>query len=142
MIFYREVDMSQLIESVNIECVNAPTLIAPKGHYSHCVTANGLVFISGQLPVDKLGNAITNASFQEQTSLVLANLQACLSSVNCDKTHLVQFRVYIANMENWPLFNQIYAKWIGEHRPARAVAGVSELHFGAALEIEAIAVSV
>lgn len=124
-----------------IECVNAPTLIAPKGHYSHCVTANGLVFISGQLPIDKAGNAITDTSFQEQAALVLDNLQACLDAVNCSKAHLVQVRVYISDMKNWPYFNQIYANWIGEHRPARAVAGVSELHFGAALEIEAIAVS-
>ncbi|MEX9905469.1 RidA family protein [Providencia rettgeri] len=127
--------------SQRIECVNAPTLIAPKGHYSHCVTANGLVFISGQLPVDKLGNAVIDVSFQKQASLVLDNLQACLDAVNCSKAQLVQVRVYIADMENWPLFNQVYANWIGDHRPARAVAGVAELHFGAALEIEAVAVS-
>ncbi|MRF66025.1 RidA family protein [Escherichia coli] len=133
---HNEVNMSQ-----RIECVNAPTLIAPKGHYSHCVTANGLVFISGQLPVDKLGNAVIDVSFQKQASLVLDNLQACLDAVNCSKAQLVQVRVYIADMENWPLFNQIYANWMGDHRPARAVAGVAELHFGAALEIEAVAVS-
>ncbi|MEY0629893.1 RidA family protein, partial [Providencia rettgeri] len=103
--------------SQRIECVNAPTLIAPKGHYSHCVTANGLVFISGQLPVDKLGNAMTDVAFQEQATLVLANLQACLDAVNCSKAHLVQVRVYITDMENWTLFNQIYASWIGVHRP-------------------------
>ncbi|EFE55542.1 putative endoribonuclease L-PSP [Providencia rettgeri DSM 1131] len=133
---HNEVNMSQ-----RIECVNAPTLIAPKGHYSHCVTANGLVFISGQLPVDKLGNAVIDVSFQKQASLVLDNLQACLDAVNCSKAQLVQVRVYIADMENWPLFNQVYANWIGDHRPARAVAGVAELHFGAAIEIEAVAVS-
>ncbi|MCL0010081.1 RidA family protein [Providencia rettgeri] len=133
---HNEVNMSQ-----RIECVNAPTLIAPKGHYSHCVTANGLVFISGQLPVDKLGNAVIDVSFQKQASLVLNNLQACLDAVNCSKAQLVQVRVYIADMENWPLFNQVYANWIGDHRPARAVAGVAELHFGAAIEIEAVAVS-
>ncbi|MGZ0011598.1 RidA family protein [Providencia hangzhouensis] len=115
--------------------------LPPKGHYSHCVTANGLVFISGQLPVDKLGNAVIDVSFQKQASLVLDNLQACLDAVNCSKAQLVQVRVYIADMENWPLFNQIYANWMGDHRPARAVAGVAELHFGAALEIEAVAVS-
>lgn len=133
---HNEVNMSQ-----RIECVNAPTLIAPKGHYSHCVTANGLVFISGQLPVDELGNAVIDVSFQKQASLVLDNLQACLDAVNCSKAQLVQVRVYIADMKNWPLFNQIYASWMGDHRPARAVAGVAELHFGAALEIEAVAVS-
>ena len=84
---------------------------------------------------------MADVAFQEQATLVLANLQACLDAVNCSKAHLVQVRVYITDMENWPLFNQIYASWIGDHRPARAVAGVAELHFGAALEIEAIAMS-
>ncbi|EJD6370550.1 RidA family protein [Providencia huaxiensis] len=124
----------------SIKYANASTLVPPKGHYSHCVSANGFVFISGQLPIDALGNAATNISFTEQTKLVLNNLQACLDTVNCTKANLVQVRIYITDMNNWNSFNQIYAEWIGNYRPARAVAGVAELHFGAALEIEATAV--
>ncbi|MBP6123412.1 MULTISPECIES: RidA family protein [Providencia] len=121
--------------------LNAPGLIPPKGHYSHCVTANGFVFISGQLPVDHEGNPRVDLPFKQQAELVLENVTACLDAAGIAKKHLVQVRVYILNMDNWNSFNQVYAQWIGEYRPARAVAGVSELHFGAELEIEVTAVS-
>lgn len=124
----------------SIQYINAPALIPPRGHYSHCVNANGFVFISGQLPVDASGQAITDAPFKVQAELVLNNLDACLSAANLTKASLVQVRVYIADMNDWQEFNLIYAAWIGDFRPARAVAGVSELHFNAALEIEATAV--
>lgn len=127
--------------SQSIQYINAPELTPPRGHYSHCVNTNGLVFISGQLPVDASGQAITTTSFKAQAELVLSNIDACLSAANITKAHLVQVRVYIADMNDWQEFNQIYAAWIGDYRPARAVAGVSELHFNAALEIEATAVS-
>lgn len=132
--------MFEVAMSQSIQYINAPTLIPPRGHYSHCVSANGFVFISGQLPVDASGQAITDAPFKVQAELVLNNLDACLSAANLTKASLVQVRVYIADMNDWQEFNQIYAAWIGDFRPARAVAGVSELHFNAALEIEATAV--
>ncbi|MTC74442.1 RidA family protein [Providencia sp. wls1919] len=138
--------MSQNTVSTNIVCsnivyTNASQLVPPRGHYSHTVTANGFVFVSGQLPTDSQGNVHADAPFAEQAELVLANLEACLSASGVGRQQLVQVRVYIADMDNWPVFNQIYANWIGEFRPARAVAGVSELHFGAGIEIEATAVA-
>ncbi|MGL5954796.1 RidA family protein [Providencia rustigianii] len=125
----------------SITYTNAQGLIPPRGHYSHCVTANGFIFISGQLPVDSHGTVHTNVPFAQQAEQVLSNLEACLTACGVGKQHLVQVRVYIADMNDWQVFNQIYATWIGEYRPARAVAGVSELHFGAGLEIEATAVA-
>ncbi|MTC71642.1 RidA family protein [Providencia sp. wls1914] len=133
--------MSQNTVSTNIIYTNAPQLVPPRGHYSHTVTANGFVFVSGQLPTDSQGNVHADSPFAEQAELVLANLEACLSASGVGRQQLVQVRVYIADMDNWPFFNQIYANWIGEFRPARAVAGVSELHFGAGIEIEATAVA-
>lgn len=134
--------MSQNNVYSDIIYTNAPQLIPPRGHYSHTVTANGFVFVSGQLPTDSQGNVHADASFAQQAELVLANLDACLSASGVGRQQLVQVRVYIADMDNWPVFNQIYANWIGEFRPARAVAGVNELHFGAGIEIEATAVAV
>lgn len=133
--------MNQNTAYTDIVYTNASQLVPPRGHYSHTVTANGFVFISGQLPTDSQGNVHADAPFAEQAELVLANLEACLSASGISQQQLVQVRVYIADMDNWPVFNQIYANWIGEFRPARAVAGVSELHFGAGIEIEATAVA-
>ncbi|MRT55169.1 RidA family protein [Enterobacteriaceae bacterium RIT693] len=114
---------------------------APVGHYSHTTTAGGLVFISGQLPITTEGDPRCDASFEDQARLVLQNIDACLRCVGVTKQHLVSVRVYITDISFWPLFDNIYAEWIGEHRPSRAVAGVSQLHYGAAIEVEAVALS-
>lgn len=123
----------------DITCANSSAITPPAGHYSHVCLAAGQVFISGQLPIRPDGTALTGHSFEEQTAQVLANLEACLTCAGVDKESLVQVRVYVTDIANWPIFNELYAAWIGGHRPARAVAGVAELHFDLAVEVEAIA---
>ncbi len=112
---------------------------SPVGHYSHGCSAAGLLFISGQLPVTPEGELSDKASFEEQAKQVLDNLESCLAAGNSRKELLVMVRIYLTNMANWPAFNEIYARWLGNWKPARAVVGVAELHYGVALEIEAIA---
>ncbi len=124
-----------------IACANSTALAQPGGHYSHICTAAGLVFISGQLPITPEGTALTDRSFEEQSTQVLANIEGCLAQAGLGKDSLVQVRVYVTDIRNWPSFNKLYAAWIGVHKPARAVAGVSELHHGLAVEIEAIALA-
>jgi reactive intermediate/imine deaminase len=111
----------------------------PIGHYSRAVVANGFVFVSGQLPIGREGNPIAQASFEAQVLQVLENLDAALESVGSRRALLQQVRVYITNIQNWSLFNAIYAKWLGEHRPARAVVPVPELQYGLQIEVEAVA---
>jgi 2-iminobutanoate/2-iminopropanoate deaminase len=123
----------------DITLKNAAGCLPPAGHYSHCAIANGFVFISGQLPITADGQKKADAPFAEQVELVLQNLDACLAEAGVSRRHLVQVRVHVTDIDQWPLFNQIYADWIGDFRPARAVAGVSQLHYGAALEVDAIA---
>lgn len=131
--------MNQAIQRSDIYCTNSSELSSPAGHYSHvCMTA-GQVFISGQLPIQQDGTPLSDSSFEEQARQVLENVDACLACVGLDKTRLTQVRIYVTDIRNWPLFNEIYASWLGDHRPARSVAGVKELHFGTAVEIEAIA---
>jgi 2-iminobutanoate/2-iminopropanoate deaminase len=120
---------------------NSAELRPPAGHYSHTCTAAGLVFVSGQLPIDIDGKPMGNQPFERQAEQVLANVDACLRAAGSDRTRLIQVRVYVTDMKLWSVFNQIYANWIGEHRPARAVAGVASLHFGLLLEVEAVALS-
>ena len=83
----------------------------------------------------------TEASFEEQTRLVLQNIDACLAGAGVSRQHLVSVRVYVTDINQWPTFNKIYGEWIGDFRPSRAVAGVAELHYGFALEVEAIALA-
>jgi reactive intermediate/imine deaminase len=118
---------------------NPAALAKPGGHYSHVAIANGFAFVSGQLPIDAQGNKLADASFEAQAEQVLANVKAALESVGSSIAQLVQVRVYIVEIENWMSFNQIYARWAGEARPARAVVPVPQLHYGFKIEVEATA---
>lgn len=124
-----------------IVCANSPALSPPGGHYSHVCIAAGQVFLSGQLPIGADGKPLTGAPFEAQVRQVLSNIEACLATAGVGKQHLLQVRVYVTDMAHWPAFNAIYADWIGAHRPARAVAGVAQLHFGLAVEVEAVALA-
>ncbi|MFM0729292.1 RidA family protein [Paraburkholderia sediminicola] len=118
---------------------NPAALAKPGGHYSHVAIANGFVFVSGQLPINAQGEKLAEASFEVQAEQVLANVQAALEGVGSNIAQLVQVRVYIADVEHWASFNQIYARWAGEARPARAVVPVPHLHYGLKVEVEVTA---
>lgn len=121
-----------------ITLINTPALQLPVGHYSHLALHSGLAFISGQLPVDAEGHALAHKPFPEQARQVLRNLDACLTEIGVVRDRLLQVTCYITDMANWPVFDAIYQEWIGDHRPARAVAGAGELHYGSAIEVHAI----
>lgn len=124
---------------MSIALFNAAGLVAPAGNYSHVAIAGGLIFISGQLPLLADGRPLTTASFDDQARLTLNNLEACLVAAGVTKRHLVQVRVHLVRIGDWQAFDAIYTEWIGTHRPARAVIGCAALHYGVALEVEAVA---
>jgi reactive intermediate/imine deaminase len=122
-----------------IVLTNPDSMAPPGGHYSHAVKANGFVFISGELPIARDGTKLVDAPFERQAQQVLDNVAAALTGAGSAVERLVQVRVYVTDIANWPAFNTIYAAWIGASRPARAVVPVPELHFGFKIEIEAVA---
>lgn len=111
----------------------------PRGHYSHATSGGGLVFVSGQLPVSPDGSVLSDAPFEVQARQVLANVSAAVAGAGSAVDRLLHVRVYITDIENWPAFNKLYEEWAGTARPARAVVPVPTLHYGCALEIEAVA---
>jgi len=113
-------------------------LAAPGGHYSHVSVARGLAFVSGQLPITPAGLKLVDACFEDQARQVLANVKTALEAAGSAVGHLVQVRVYVDNMENWPTFNAVYREWAGSVRPSRAVVPTGPLHFGLKVEVEAI----
>lgn len=121
--------------------VNPAGLAPPGGHYSHVSIANGLVFVSGQLPIDASGHKLTDKPFEAQAERVLANLAAALAGAGSDVTKLAQVRAYIVDVAHWGSFNEIYARWAGDAKPARAVVPVPALHFGLKIELEAVALA-
>lgn len=119
--------------------LNPDGLAAPGGHYSHVAIGNGMVFVSGQLPIDASGRKLTDASFEAQAQQVLANVEAALAGAGSGIGKLLQVRIYLTDVAHWPAFNEIYARWAGSARPARAVVPVPALHFGLQVEVEATA---
>lgn len=113
----------------------------PGGHYSHGTVANGFVFVSGQLPITRTGEKLTHASFADQARQALANVEAVLKAAGSGIDRLVQVRVYVDSVENWPEFDRLYAQWAGTSRPSRAVVPTGALHYGLKVEVEAVAVA-
>jgi 2-iminobutanoate/2-iminopropanoate deaminase len=118
---------------------NPATMAAPGGHYSHAVTANGFVFVSGQLPIAPDGRKLNEAPFEQQARQVLDNVAAALQAAGSSVGRLVQVRVYVTDIGSWPAFNTLYAEWAGAARPARAVVPVPQLHYGFQIEVEVVA---
>lgn len=116
-------------------------LAPPRGHYSHVVRGAGLVFVAGELPVTADGTLLADASFEDQAHQVLANVAAALRAAGSSVDKLLQVRVYVTDIEQWPAFNAIYAQWCGQARPARIVVPVPRLHYGFQLEVEATALA-
>ena len=125
----------------DIILTNPPDMAAPGGHYTHAVSGNGFVFVSGQLPIAADGSKLNDAPFERQAQQVLDNVAAALAGAGSAIERLVQVRVYVTDIASWPAFNAIYAKWIGSSRSARAVVPVPELHYGFMIEIEAVALA-
>ncbi|MET0469235.1 MAG: RidA family protein [Xanthobacteraceae bacterium] len=115
-------------------------MAAPGGHYSHAISANGFVFISGQLPIAPDGSKLNEAPFEQQAQQVLDNVAHALKAAGSSVACLTQVRVYVTDIESWPAFNTLYAAWAGSARPARAVVPVPKLHYGFKIEVEAVAV--
>jgi 2-iminobutanoate/2-iminopropanoate deaminase len=121
------------IETVLTE--NAPP---PGGHYSQPVVHNGLVFVAGQLAIKPNGERVLD-SIEAQTEQAMANVAAILRAAGSDLSRLLKVTIYVSDIELWGAVNQVYTRLMGDHRPARAVVPVKELHYGFQIEIEAIA---
>jgi 2-iminobutanoate/2-iminopropanoate deaminase len=111
----------------------------PAGHYAQAIEHQGLVYVSGQLPVDPRSGEKRVGPIEAQTEQTLANLEAILKEANSDKEHVLKVTVYVSDIALWDRVNAVYARFFGDHRPARAIVPTRELHFGFQIEIEAIA---
>lgn len=116
-------------------------LAPPGGHYSHAVVGGGLVFVAGQLPIAADGSRLGDAGFEVQAMQALANVAAALHGAGSGVDRLLQVRVYLTDIDDWPAFNTLYAAWAGPAKPARAVVPVPVLHHGFRIEIEAVALA-
>lgn len=115
---------------------NAPT---PAGHYSQAIIHNGLVFVSGILPITPDGQKLSEADFSTQTLQVFANLKAILEASGTSPDKVIKTTIFITDVSLWGAINALYADFFGEHRPARSIVPIKDLHYGLLLELETIA---
>jgi len=119
--------------------IQPPNQPQPKGHYSPGVEHNGLIYVSGQLPMTLDTREPFTGDIGEQTELALRNVEAVLQAAGSDLSHVLQMTIYVSDMELWGAVNAKYAEVMGDHRPARAIVPVKDLHFDTKIEIQAIA---
>lgn len=114
---------------------NAPAAIGP---YSQAKIVNGLVFCSGQIPINPASGAIEASTIEEQTRQVCLNVKALLEAAGSDLTKVLKTTCFLANMSDFAAFNGVYAEYFTE-KPARSCVAVKDIPKGALCEIEVIA---
>lgn len=113
--------------------------LKPNGHYSPAIIHERVVYVSGQLPIDPQSGRPETGSIEAQVERVMLNLGQVLEAAQSGLGHLLQVTVYTPDIALWDRINAVYARFLGEHRPARVVVPTTRLHFGCLVEIAAIA---
>ena len=116
---------------------NAPKALGP---YSQAIEAGGMVFASGQVPIDPATDQFLEGGIKEQTRQSLINAQNILREAGTDLHHVVKTTVFLSDMDNFAAMNEVYAEFFQQPYPARSAVAVKTLPKGALVEIECIAV--
>ena len=117
---------------------SAPAAIGP---YCQAVVLGGMVYCSGQIPLDPRSMTIVPGDIEKQTAQVLQNLQAVLAAAGTDLSRVVKTTVFLKDLEDFKQMNAVYRRAFGEHTPARSTVQVSRLPLDALIEIECIALA-
>lgn len=119
-----------------VSTLNAPKAIGP---YSQAVEVNGILFISGQIPLDPLTGKLVPGGIKEQTEQVFRNIGAILAAAGYTFGDVVKSTVLLEEITDFQAMNEVYSKYYTENQPARAAYAVKDLPMGASIEIETIA---
>jgi 2-iminobutanoate/2-iminopropanoate deaminase len=122
----------------SIQTDRAPQAIGP---YSQAIKANGFIFASGQIPLDPATMRIVEGGIEEQTGRVLDNLKAVLEAAGSSLDRVVKTTVYLADMGEFAAMNEIYARYFGATKPARATVQVARLPRDVKVEIDVVALA-
>lgn len=118
-----------------INTINAPKAIGP---YSQAIEVNGMLFISGQIPVNPADGKIAD-NIVDQTEQVMGNIGAILKEAGYSYKDVVKCTCLLSDMDNFKPFNEVYGKYFTNEPPARAAFSVVKLPLGVMIEVEAIA---
>jgi len=127
----RDMSSIQIIHSDN-----APKAVGP---YSQAVISGGVLYASGQIGLVPAEGKLVADDVQSQARQVTKNLSAVLSEAGISLTDILKVNIFLTDMADFPLVNEIYAAWLGEHRPARATVAVAALPLAAKVEMDLVA---
>lgn len=120
-----------------IQTSKAPAAVGP---YSQAVEVNGVLYISGQIPIDVSTGSFPDGGFTEQTEQVMRNIAAILNEAGYSFKDVVKSTCLLSDMSGFKEMNEVYSRYYPDNQPARAAFAVKELPLGAMVEIETIAV--
>lgn len=109
------------------------------GPYSQAIVVGDLIYTAGQIALDPTSMEVVSGGIKEQTTRVLANLQAVLEAAGSDLSKVVKTTVFLIDMSDFPAMNEIYAQAFGAHKPARSTVAAAGLPRGVRVEIEVVA---
>lgn len=120
-----------------VETKNAPKAIGP---YSQAVEKNGMLFLSGQIPLNPLTGEVVGNTVELQAKQIFENMSAVLRAANYSFSDIVKTTVFLTNMNDFTVVNAVYTSFFDKDFPARSAVAVTALPKGVLVEIEAIAI--
>ena len=124
--------------STSREILQAPGAPAAIGPYSHAVAAAGLLFCSGQIPLDPSSGELVGETPAAQARRCLENLRAVCEAAGASLAQAVRLTIYMTDLAAFGEVNEVYASFFGDDPPARVTVGVAQLPKGAQVEIDAV----
>ena len=121
------------------QAVSSPSAPKAIGPYSQAIRAGSLLFVSGQIPLDPETGAMVEGDIAAQTHRVFKNLQAILDAAGASLDHVVRTTVYLADMNDFAVVNEVYGTYFSSPAPARATVQAARLPKDARVEIDVIA---
>lgn len=122
-----------------MEIINTPNAPQPNGHYAQATVYNNTVYTAVQLGIKPEDTNPTPGTVKEQAEQVLKNLQAVLKAAGSDLSSALRIMIYVTDVKHWEEVNEIYTQILGDHKPARGVVPVTQLHLGFDVGMEVIA---
>lgn len=126
-------------KALHVQTVSTDKAPPPAGHYSQAVVHNGVVYVAGQLPKNPDDPAAPPQDAAGQTHQVFANVARILEAAGSSLNRVLQVTIFVTDIALWSQVNEAFAEIMGDHRPARAVVPIAELHGGYLLEVLVVA---
>lgn len=123
-----------------MEYILTDNALKPAGHYSQAIKHSGLLYVSGQLPIDPDSGDKITGDIQTQARRVFDNLELILEQANTDINQVLKLVIYISNVAFWDEVNKVCGEYFTDHKPVRTIVPTRDLHFGFNIEIDCIAI--